>query len=314
VFTLPQRETGKPEQPDVWAFGYTTSFRMGQIIQYGFTPPTLGDDVDLDRVMRTTFVDALRTAFKQAGWARTDNGVEETGQFLVGVKGRLFTVDADYQVGEPADGYAAVGCGHALAAGSLHTSRALGWEPSRRVTAALEAAAHHSAGVVDPFTLVTTREASGSGSSPTLLPVLGSGHSCPLLHGQERPPERKRPELTHHVTEPHQVLRVLDLPPPNLLVHRVELIQERIPTCSELVHGGARQIKEVKQLRGLNVLGVQHSIRTHLVIRLPGKGVLHVLARLRELCQDRAAKPLLTKLLVLPGSGRGPPSVGETGR
>jgi ATP-dependent protease HslVU (ClpYQ) peptidase subunit len=159
VFTLPQRETGKPERPDVWAFGYTTSFRMGQILQYGFTPPALADDTDLDRVMRTTFVDALRSAFKAAGWARTDNGVEETGQFLVGVNGRLFTVDADYQVGEPADGYAAVGCGKALATGSLHTTRTLGWEPSRRVTAALEAAAYHSAGVCAPFTLVLTADA-----------------------------------------------------------------------------------------------------------------------------------------------------------
>lgn len=159
VFTLPQRETGRPEQPHVWAFGYTTSFRMGQILQYGFTPPTLTDD--LDRVMRTTFVDALRTAFKQAGWARTDNGVEETGQFLVGVAGRLFTVDEDYQVGEPADGYAAVGCGRAIASGSLHTTQGLGWGPEERLTAALEAAAHHSAGVAGPFTLVTTREANG---------------------------------------------------------------------------------------------------------------------------------------------------------
>ncbi|MFE7462275.1 hypothetical protein ACWFMI_25225 [Nocardiopsis terrae] len=161
VFTLPQRETGKPEQPDVWAFGYTTSFRMGQILQYGFTPPTLADDTDLDRFMRTTFVDALRTAFKTGGWARTDNGVEETGQFLVGVKGRLFTVDADYQVGEPADGYAAVGCGKALATGSLHTTSTMGWGPEDRVRTALDAAAYHSAGVAPPFTLVATREVHG---------------------------------------------------------------------------------------------------------------------------------------------------------
>ncbi|MEE2040202.1 hypothetical protein Q8791_23575 [Nocardiopsis sp. CT-R113] len=158
VFTLPQRESGKAETPDVWAIGYTTSFRMGQILQYGFTPPTLTDDVDLDRVMRTTFVDALRSAFKTAGWARVDSGVEETGQFLVGVNGRLFTVDADYQVGEPADGYAAVGCGQGLATGSMHTTRDLDWSPDDRVRAALEAAAYHSAGVAPPFTLVATRD------------------------------------------------------------------------------------------------------------------------------------------------------------
>ncbi|WP_160051267.1 hypothetical protein [Nocardiopsis sp. FR26] len=161
VFTHPQREPGKAEQPDFWAFGYTTSFRMGQILQYGFTPPVLTPNDDLDRFMRTTFVDALRSAFKAAGWARVDSGVEETGQFLVGVHGRLFVVDADYQVGEPVDGYAAVGCGQALATGALHATRALDQDPEDRVRTALEAAAYHSAGVCGPFTLVATTGVDG---------------------------------------------------------------------------------------------------------------------------------------------------------
>lgn len=156
VFTHPQREPGKPEVPDFWAFGYTTSFRMGQILQYAFTPPVLPADTDVHRFMCTTFVDAMRTTFKDSGWARTDSGVEETGQFLVGVGDRLFVIDSDYQVGEPADGYAAVGCGHDLANGALHATKDLGMGPRDRLERALSAAAHHSAGVAPPFAYVST--------------------------------------------------------------------------------------------------------------------------------------------------------------
>lgn len=163
VFTHPQRAPGQPEQPDHWAFGYTTSYRMGQILQHAFTPPVLPEDTDLHRFMCTTFVDALRAAFKTAGWARDRSGIEETGQFLIGVRGRLFIVDEDYQVGEPADGYAAVGCGTDLALGSLHTTRSLGWTPNARLRSALMAAAHHSTGVQAPFVYVTT---GGEGPHP----------------------------------------------------------------------------------------------------------------------------------------------------
>ncbi|MFE6305007.1 hypothetical protein [Nocardiopsis sp. NPDC057823] len=156
VFTHPQRAPGREEIAGFWAMGYTTSFRMGQVLQYAFVPPVLADGEDVHRFMCTTFVDELRTTFKDAGWARSDSGVEETGQFLVGVRDRLFIVDSDYQIGESADGYAAVGCGADLALGSLHTTRGMDLKPRRRLKLALAAAAHHSAGVIAPFIYART--------------------------------------------------------------------------------------------------------------------------------------------------------------
>lgn len=157
VFTHQQDHYYLPDHPDRWVFGYTTSYRMGQILQHAFTPPVIPHGADLHRFMCTTMVDAMRTTFKQAGWARTDSGVEETGQFLVGIRGRLFVIDEDYQVGETADGYAAVGCGDDLALGSLHTTRHLDWSPRARLRAALQAASHHSTGVAPPFVYATTQ-------------------------------------------------------------------------------------------------------------------------------------------------------------
>ena len=37
-------------------FGFTSSFRMGQILRFGFAPPKLHADIDLYEYMVTTFV------------------------------------------------------------------------------------------------------------------------------------------------------------------------------------------------------------------------------------------------------------------
>ncbi|KAB2588180.1 hypothetical protein F5983_33655 [Streptomyces arboris] len=58
--------------------------------------------------------------------------------------------------GGGADGYAAVGCGDELALGALHATTHLGLAPRARLTAALAAADHHSAGVTGPYTYVST--------------------------------------------------------------------------------------------------------------------------------------------------------------
>jgi hypothetical protein len=137
-----------------YAIGYTTSFRMGQLLRYAFDPPK-PDTVKLDRFMVTTFVDAARAALKAGGWAKKDNEQEEGGNWLVGVAGRLFEVCGDYQVAESANGYAAIGCGWQVACGALHATPTVA--PRRRLQLALEAAQHHSAGVRGPFAYVRSR-------------------------------------------------------------------------------------------------------------------------------------------------------------
>jgi hypothetical protein len=109
----------------------------------------------LDRFMSTTLVDAARDALKTAGWATKDKEQEEGGTWLVGVAGRLFTVYADYQVAESADGYVAVGCGAQVAHGVLYATPSM--PPRRRLQLALEAAQRHSAGVRGPFRYIKTR-------------------------------------------------------------------------------------------------------------------------------------------------------------
>lgn len=135
-----------------YVIGFTSSFRMGQILRHAFTPPSPTGG-DLERFMCTAFVDALRAALKDGGWGRVSDGQEEGGTFLVGVAGRLFEIENDHQVGEAVDGYAAVGCGADVALGALYASADTGLPAADRIILALRAAERHSAGVRGPFTV-----------------------------------------------------------------------------------------------------------------------------------------------------------------
>lgn len=149
-WTMTVRADAKVFTNGPFVFGFTTSFRMGQLIRYAVVPPT-PDPADLDAFMATKFVDAIRDCLKAGGWAKKTEEREEGGVFLVGTCGRLFTVHADYQVGEAVDGYTAVGCGDEIALGALYASAGSGLAPQARLGLALEAAQRFSAGVRGPF-------------------------------------------------------------------------------------------------------------------------------------------------------------------
>lgn len=129
--------------------GFTSSFRMGQLLRYALTPPKVYDK-DLMTFMCTDFINDVRTCLKNGGYATKENEQETGGIFLVGFMGRLFRVDNDYQVGEASSGYDAVGCGESYAKGALYATRA-GMASEERLSLALSAAAEHSAGVRPPF-------------------------------------------------------------------------------------------------------------------------------------------------------------------
>lgn len=153
--SLAVRADTKVFRKDRYLFGFTTSFRMGQLIRYSLQLPKL--EGEIDKFMTTKFIDALRDCLKTGGWARKENDREEGGTFLVGVSGQLFVVYDDYQVGKTADGFAAVGCGDQVALGALYATAGTDLKPQRRVMLALQAAERFSAGVRGPFVCMSIR-------------------------------------------------------------------------------------------------------------------------------------------------------------
>jgi len=134
-----------------YLIGCTSSFRMLQLLAHAFTPPEWDRRRDLYAFLVTDFIDAVRDCFRAGGFMRRDSEVEAGGVFLVGVAGRLFEIEEDYQVGETLNGFAAIGCGREVALGSLYSTD--GKAPEARVLLALQAAEAFGTAVRGPFNM-----------------------------------------------------------------------------------------------------------------------------------------------------------------
>jgi ATP-dependent protease HslVU (ClpYQ) peptidase subunit len=152
-YSITVRSDQKVFRNGPFVMGFTSSFRMGQLLRYSFTPPAVPDK-NLDRYMSVDFVDGVRECLKDGGFLTNHGGQEVGGTFLVGIRDQLYLIDSDFQVGKPTDGYDAVGCGEEFAKGSLYST--IGNDPKLRVREALKAASHHSAGVTGPYTVLKT--------------------------------------------------------------------------------------------------------------------------------------------------------------
>jgi hypothetical protein len=152
-YSLQLRADTKVFRTGNYIMGFTSSFRMGQLLRYGDLPPapTAEENWDLDRFMATTFIDGVRKVLSDGGWLHSSNGIESGGTFLVGVRGALYEIQGDFQAGRTLNGYGAVGCGEDIALGALHATAGSDLPPRARIEAALRAAEHHSAGVARPF-------------------------------------------------------------------------------------------------------------------------------------------------------------------
>lgn len=148
--TLTVRADEKVFENRGFLFGFTTSFRMGQLLRYSFTPPAKKEGQDLMAYMVMDFVDAIRTTLKTGGFATVKDGADHGGTFLVGHAGRLFYIDSDFQVGETLDGIETCGAAQDVAKGALWAASG---SPEERVRAALTAAERYNAAVRGPFVI-----------------------------------------------------------------------------------------------------------------------------------------------------------------
>lgn len=138
-----------------FVMGFTSSFRMGQLLRYSLNVAGKPEDMDDAQYMSTWFVDAVRRCLKDGGFAKVSEGREEGGVFIVGYRGRIYTVESDFQVGIPTEPYDAVGCGIDYALGALHALRSTKLTPKTRVTRALDAASTYSGAVAPPYVVLT---------------------------------------------------------------------------------------------------------------------------------------------------------------
>jgi len=133
--------------------GYTSSFRMGQLLQHELELPDYNVGSSYFYMVRK-FVPAVRKLFKDSGYARIDSNEEGGGEFIVCLNEHIFTVYSDYAVLEHLDPFHAIGCGADYALGALEVLYSCNMAPSEKVMSALAVAAKFSSGVAAPFNIV----------------------------------------------------------------------------------------------------------------------------------------------------------------
>lgn len=153
---------GEAKRREELLLGFTSSYRMGQILRWRLELPYCPAGMTELEYMQTRFVDAVRKALADGGWLEKKDERESAGHFLAAWRGRLYHVEGDLQVGRYVNGYDATGSGCLAALGSLHTSHedhpAHEDQPPDgrarvRVKLALMAAEEHDAYVRRPFLL-----------------------------------------------------------------------------------------------------------------------------------------------------------------
>ncbi len=107
---------------DWMGVGFTTSYRLGQIVRYHLPP--LDEPTTLDRHawMVSRFVPELRGALRQHGWVKAENGRDEGGTMIVSIRSDIFVIYDDFQVAQPALPFCAIGAGGDVATGYLQAA------------------------------------------------------------------------------------------------------------------------------------------------------------------------------------------------
>src|ERR1017187_8470987 len=103
---------------DNFIIGGTTSFRLLDLLEFSFSPKKPYDNEDMDKYIRTDFINEVRKCLTSGGLKKNNNGVESGGTFLVGYKNNLWKIQDDFSVINIFP-YAVIGSGEYVAIGSL---------------------------------------------------------------------------------------------------------------------------------------------------------------------------------------------------
>lgn len=130
-------------------YGFCGSFRMGQILRYHSEEVTAPEGLKLDDPHGYTvkyLVPMWRNILKEHGYTTVLNNEEIAGDFIITFGGNIFIIECDFQVGENAEDYAAIGCGAPYAYGSLFETSKSKISVQKKVESSIKTAYHFSNG------------------------------------------------------------------------------------------------------------------------------------------------------------------------
>lgn len=121
-------------------FGFTTSWRFGQLLEYGLKQYdfSAARKLDSQEFVVTNLVEASREVLHEGGFLRQDNGREAGGNILLAYDLGLYYLESDFSAIKCVTRYASVGAGASVALGAI--AALLECKPTYNITDAV----HHS--------------------------------------------------------------------------------------------------------------------------------------------------------------------------
>ena len=153
---IEQWKTPKIFKKGDFIIGFAGLYSVGQIVRLSLVLPKI-DDMEIEEYLVSKFIPALKKILLKENIKDDDDWV-----LLIGYKDRLFVLGDDYSVGEPSEGFTAMGTGRNLALGSLNTSYYSGLVIKNVKTVedylqlALETASKYCQTVNGPFAFIST--------------------------------------------------------------------------------------------------------------------------------------------------------------
>lgn len=149
------RKDPKVFKVGAFVIGFTSSFRMGQVLMDLKVPRQTRKQSDF-QYMRTTFITAVQKLFEKTGFLKKEGEQKSGGTFLVVYKEEIYRIEDDFQVEVRRDPFNACGCGESYAIGALAAldSEDYRFNPLECAEKALSVAAKYSGGVAPPWTVV----------------------------------------------------------------------------------------------------------------------------------------------------------------
>jgi len=131
--------------------GICGSYRAGQIARWEMPwpePPAAGSD--LESFIVRELVPAIRQSLLAAGSGQLLDG-PKAAQFLIGLRGELYSIGGDFSAIKLEERWIAIGSGRHVAYGALHALADIDLDEKLKVLRALAAAQSYTASVRGPF-------------------------------------------------------------------------------------------------------------------------------------------------------------------
>jgi hypothetical protein len=141
-----------------YVIGICGSYRAGQLVRWEMVwpepPAGLGPGTDLESFVVREVIKALRQTLQNAAFTSPAEP-SRVAQFLIGVRGMLFSIGGDFSAVSMRTPWMAIGSGRIAAYGAMHVLGGLELELEEKVRQALGAAQRQTNNVREPFHLLS---------------------------------------------------------------------------------------------------------------------------------------------------------------